>query len=50
MKTVAFTDDQMVTLLEFLEEKYREGYDLKDVIEGIQDGTVLTNQAESFSK
>lgn len=44
MKIVAFTDDQMATLLEYLEAQQEAGYDLKDVIEGIKDGTITRTE------
>lgn len=51
MKIVDFTDDQLMTLLEFLESQADAGYTIEDVIEGIKDGTItrptrsLTNQS-----
>jgi hypothetical protein len=41
VKIVAFTDDQMTTLLEYLESQFEAGYTLEDVIEGIKDGTII---------
>jgi hypothetical protein len=49
MKIVAFTDDQMVTLLEYLEDQADAGYTLEDVIEGIKDGSVLSETSESIA-
>jgi hypothetical protein len=40
MKIIAFTDDQLMTLLEYLETQAEAGYTLEDVIEGIKDGTI----------
>lgn len=40
MKIVDFTDDQMLTLLEYLEAQQEAGYTIEDVIEGIKDGSI----------
>ncbi|MET0787373.1 MAG: hypothetical protein ABWY25_11780 [Paenisporosarcina sp.] len=40
MKIVDFTDDQMLTLLEYLETQRDAGYNIEDVIEGIKDGSI----------
>ena len=50
MKIVAFTDDQMVTLLEYLEAQSEAGYDLEDIIEGIKDGTVTRSTVTDSDK
>jgi hypothetical protein len=50
MKVIAFTDDQMATLLEYLEDQAGSGYTIEDVIEGIKDGTIIrTTDSESQS-
>ena len=38
---IEFSDDQVLTLLEFLEQQRDAGYKLEDVIEGIKDGTIV---------
>jgi hypothetical protein len=50
MKIVAFTDDQMVTLLEYLESQFESGYTLEDVIEGIKDGTITRSAVADADK
>ena len=40
MQIVDFTDDQMLTLLEYLEDQHNAGYTIEDVIEGIKNGTI----------
>lgn len=40
MNIVDFTDDQMLTLLEYLETQRNDGYTIEDVIEGIKDGSI----------
>lgn len=37
---VAFDDDQMMALLEYLENQADAGYTLQDIIEGIKDGSL----------
>lgn len=40
MKFITFTDDQIMTLLEYLETQSEAGYTIEDIIEGIKDGTI----------
>lgn len=37
----SFTDDQLVFLIEYLESQRKAGYTLEDVIEGIEDGSLI---------
>ena len=49
MTTVSFTDDQILAILEYLEQQRAAGYQLEDVIQGLEDGTItrstFTNQS-----
>jgi hypothetical protein len=39
----------MFALLEYLEDQFEAGYTLGDVIEGIKDGSVLTESEQAAS-
>ena len=49
MKVIAFTDDQMATLLEYLEDQAEAGYTIEDVIEGIKDGTITRSTDDKIA-
>lgn len=44
---IDFTDDQMLTLLEYLEDQHEAGYTIEDLIQGIKDGTITRTSKSS---